>query len=431
MKRRTLCALVLLTVLAAAFFALSRAGAPAQRDPIEPVSDRDFMRAELTYDETLRTLRGTQMLTARNRTGQDLDEIVLRLYMNGMPGCSAYVSGAAFDGKAAAFSQDAEDPTVLRIACQWPDGEEIRLSWTVMIKHAKTDGAAAITLPSKAMFEGGAWRTDAYDDLADLSGAEAFDAMITLDGEIAAQMRMARDASFALLPGGSAKEKEIGGVRVCALARDSGTAAMLLAGAQDALESLMDAGFPYPFDSLTVAQGGTGREDGLALSGLIMLDADGRGEQLRRKLTRLIARQIFGVQVGSDPWNAPWLSHTLASCAEMLAYKRLRGTAAYEERLYGELELATRITRPAGVCVGASTAHFGSDSEMMQVLRDQGAAMLLGVEQAVGDDAFVRALQAYVRACAGGRGSAEALCRALEQETGSSWDGYISDMLAF
>ena len=26
------------------------------------------------------------------------------------------------------------------------------------------------------------------------------------------------------------------------------------------------------------------------------------------------ARQIFGVQVENDPWNAPWLSETLASC---------------------------------------------------------------------------------------------------------------------
>lgn len=427
-KKVWLCALLLVIAVGAALGFLKK---PEKTAPIGPVSGRDFMRASLVYDQGLRTLRGTQTMTAQNRTGENLDEIVLRLYMNGSEGCAASVSGVTVNGSSASFAQDADDPTVLRIRHSWASEAEISLGWTVMIKHAKTGGAAVVTLPSPAMHEDGAWRTDEYDALAEPSYGEAFDFTIEIDGEIAAQMRMARDASFALLPDGKVREKEVSDVQLRALAQDTGTAKALLAKAQEALGALSDAGFAYPYDTLTVAQGDTDQADGLALSGLIVLSTDEDGEQMRRRITRLIARQTFGVFVESDPWNAPWLSHTLASCAEMLAYRKIKGAAAYEERLYGELELATRLTRPAGVCVGAGVMHFGSDSEMTQVLRDAGAAMLLGIEQAVGEAAFVSALTAYVQDCGGGMGSPDALCRALERETGSSWDGYISDVLAF
>lgn len=430
MKKRIICAAI--AVLAAAALAVCFGGKTGGKPAaIQPAPDRDFMRASLTYDEGLRTLRGTQTLIAENRTGEDLEEIVLRLYMNGMDGANAAVSGVTMNGKALSFSQDADDPTVLTIDYPWQSGEGIELSWTVMLKHGRSDGAAVITLPSLAMYEDGAWRTDAYDVLAEPSYAEAFDYVIELNGEIAAQLRMARDASF-VIPGEAEESvKEVSGVRIRVLACDAGAARVMLNQTEKALKSLSDAGIAYPYDALTVVQGETGREDGLALSGLIVLDADDGSEQLRRRITRLIARETFGIYVESDPWNAPWLSHTLASCAEMLAYRELRGAAAYEERLYGEMELATRLTRPAGVCVGAGTAQFGSDSEMTQVLRDQGAAMLLGIEQAVGEEAFVSALNAYVQACAMKTGSYDALCDALAQESGSSWDGYISDMLAF
>lgn len=102
------------------------------------------------------------------------------------------------------------------------------------------------------------------------------------------------------------------------------------------------------------------------------------------------------------PWNAPWLSETLASCVELMAYRQREGDAAYEKRFYDEIEIATRLTRPHGVVIGASTEHFGGDGEMTQVLRDAGAANLMGIEQAVGQEAFIRALQTYIAENAGG-----------------------------
>ena len=432
-RKRIAIAGALLAVLLAALILAGTAGRRGGKQPEEigPADGRDFVRAVLDYDAGTRTLRGTQTMTLTNRTGVLLEEIVLRAYMNGWDGAQVLVSGASVGGEAVSLAQDADDPTVLRAACNWAPGETMELTFTLRIKHAKADGAALIQLPGLAMWENGAWREDEYDALADPSYAAPFDYTVRVDGETAAQMRGARDASFALAAGVKTRSRSVGSVQVTAMAQDASTAGTLLAQTRAALESLAAIGLPYPYDALTVVQSDTGREDGLALSGLIALNAGADRETLRRRLTRLIARETFGILIENDPWNALWLSETLASSAELLAYRKLKGTAAYEERLYGEIELSTRLTRPYGVTVGAGTAHFGGDAEMTQVLRDQGAAMLLGIEQAVGGETFMSALQSYIRDNAGGVAAKEDLAAALREASGSSWDGYLTDGLSF
>ena len=432
-KRIAIAGALLAALLLAALILVGTAGRRGgkQAEEIGPADGQDFVRAVLDYDAGTRTLRGTQTMTLTNRTGALLEEIVLRAYMNGWHGAQVLVSGASIDGEAVSLSEDADYPTVLRAAYRWAPGETAELTFTLRIKHAKTNGAALIQLPALAIWENGAWREDEYDALADPSYATPFDFTVRVDGKTAAQMRGARDASFALDAGVKTRSRSVGDVQVTAMAQDAATAKTLLAQTKAALESLAAIGLPYPYNALTVAQSDTGREDGLALSGLLALDADADRETLRRRLTRLIARETFGILIENDPWNAPWLSETLASCAELLAYRGLKGTAAYEERLYGEIELSTRLTRPYGVTVGAGTAHFGGDAEMTQVLRDQGAAMLLGIEQAVGGETFMSALQSYIRDNAGGVAAKEDLAEALREASGSSWDGYLTDGLSF
>lgn len=419
-------ALAAVLLLAALVWAAGLRGAQ-RTEEIRPSDERDFVRAVFDYDEGTRTLRGTQTMTLTNRTGTALDEIVLRAYMNGWDGASVIVSGATVGGEAVSLREGGDDPTVLRAAHRWAPGETITLSFTLRIKHARAGGV--IQLPALAMWEDGAWREDAYDALADPSYADAFDYTVSVGGRTIAQMRGARDASFAL--GMRTRTRTIDGVQVTAAAQSTSAANALLSQGKTALASLEAIGLPYPYDALTLVQSEGVREDGLALSGLIALSAEGDKETLRRRLTRLIARETFGILVESDPWNAPWLSETLASCAELLAYRGIKGTAAYEERLYGEIELSTRLTRPHGVTVGAGTAHFGGDAEMTQVLRDQGAAMLLGIEQAVGGEMFMDALRIYIRDNAGGTAAGENLAAALREASGSSWDGYLADGLSF
>lgn len=432
---------------------------PAMRQNAE----RDSLLITAQATEDMRTLKGNMQLTTTNRTGGELTELVFRLYANGVREGSMVVSEMTIDGKETSFAPDADDSSVLRVqhALKSGDMADISLHFALTIPRgeseiARTDDSALLigALPMPAMWENGAWRTDAYDALAETSYAQPVDIRMALtvpekvnaafggawtdeqqngDGTktLTMQLEGARDISLAMRAGGSMRQAMSGDILVTALAENSRTAARLLEAACKALEAVESVGLAYPFPSLTVVQAQSGHEDGTIGTALLAVDGTKKGDALLQQLTRLCARQIFGVQVENDPWNAPWLSQTLASCVELLAYRGCEGDAAYEKRFYSEVEVAMRLTRPHGVNVGASTEHFGDDSEMTQVLRDQGAASLMGIDTAVGGEAFIRALQIYADENAGGTGSLEKLESALEQATGSAWDGYLSDMLAF
>lgn len=463
-KNALLLTALLILLAAGCAFALSREPkAVMMNEPaLAPSAERDFMSVSAKVTEDLRTVKGDMYLTATNRTGGDLSEIVLRAYPNAIQQGSMTLSGATVNGESAAIGMDSGDPSVWRIQTPWRAGETLEISWHVSLivprgesVIGRTDDSALLigALPMPAMWENGAWRTDEYDELAETSYGQAADIQLALTvpkGVLAAfggawvgktdngdgtrtltmQLSGAREISFALRTDGAMRQTTVDGVLVTALAQNARTASRLLDIAADALEDIGQLGLAYPFPSLTVAQAKTARADGAVGSALIAVDADAKTDALLSRVTRLCARQIFGVQVENDPWNAPWLSETPASCVELLAYRQREGEAAYEKRFYGEIEIATRLTRPRGVTIGASTERFGGDGEMTQVLRDAGAAGLMGIEQAVGQAAFLSALQRYAEQNAGRVGTLEALEAALEAATGSDWSGYLADMLA-
>ncbi len=421
--------------------------------PFDPARERMDVRLEnFSADD----VTGMQKMTAVNRTGEDLEEIVLRVYANGPEllgtGLRAVdVTGVYVGDEAAEYAFDAEDPTVLRIARPWAAGEEIELRWH--IRAPLTGDVTLLSLPVLGVFENGAWRTDAWDPLVEGSWAQAFDAEIWMEhgGDIGvlfgaavlgaddnesgcivhARMPGARDVTLLVRRKGALRSREIAGVRVSAAADGVFAAERLLDQCEAALSSLEAAGFAYPFKALTVAQMDGATADGTFASAMVFLPAEKDGEAQLQRLTRLIARQTFGVLVGSDPWQEPWLSAALASTAELMAYRARRGAAAFEERFFSQIEVATRLTRPYGVTVGAGIDRFGGESEMAQVLRDQGAAMMLGLETAMGGEAFFSALGAYVRDHAHGVATRASLEAALREASGSDWSGYLEDELNY
>lgn len=425
-------------------------------------SERDRMTITAGILADLRTISGEQTLTATNRGEDTRSQIALRLYANSIQEGSASVNSVTVNGMAVTPSMSSDDPSVVYLAWEWAPGETIELAWHFSVtlpiqggiigredEHALGVGV----LPVLAAYEDGQWRNDVPDELGETSYGEAFDYEMTFSapdsvhavfgGTLAAAsrdtdsdmmvysvwMQGARDISLALSTSGVLRQREIDGVLVSVLADDGIEASRLLANAKKAIEQLSAVGLAYPFASLSVVQAETGREDGVAGSGLIALSPVSNTEQRLRQFTRLAARQMFGILVESDPWNTPWLSRSLASAVELLGYRARKGESAYTTRFYDEIEIATRVTRPFGVTVGASVEAFGGDAEMTQVLRDEGAAMLLGIEQAVGEEAFLEALRLYVQENASGFGTQEKPEAALLAATGSDWSGYLADQL--
>ena len=461
MKKRGWMAAALLLVcgmLAAGLF-LARGGR-VQFSPAQTFAgERNRMTVSASVTEDLRTVKGSMKLEAVNRTGGALEEIVLRTFADTMQENSLHIGAVRVNGGEAEF--DRQEPSVLRIKQSWEPGERVTLecdfALTVRMGEdmlGRTEERAVLlgALPTLAVWEDGGWRTDELDVLAEPSYAEAFDLDIALnlpkgvqaafggamisdeqneDGTHTqtAQMDGARDVSFLLFAEGKLRQKQVQHVLISAYDETGKEAGALVQSAEKALNALEKIGLSYPFPSLTLVRGGMGKEDGMSLSGLVIASEDAEGKTLDRQVMRLTARQIFGILVESDPWKAPWLSQTLASTVELLGYRAEKGEAAFEKRFFNDVEIATRLTRPHGVNVGAGVEAFGDDHEMTQVLRDQGAAGLIGIAKAAGEDNFLRALGRYAQENAGGFGSADALLEALKAETGSSWDGYLFDIL--
>ena len=416
---------------------------------------RDVLRGEVSL-EALQSGRVTGELVFRavNRTGRDQTTAVLRT----LAGTSARVtlSDVTVNGEAAVCRAD-EDGLSAEIRLSWPAGEavDIRFRFELTVPegaypvgtHGNTT-LAVCALPTLATWNGEAWDTD-VDALMETGYAEAFDCELRFhpasgqrpvfggaaveagEGFCTVRMTGARDVSFAVTRGGIVRTRAIGGVQVSALAGSGAQANRLLDAAGTALDSLDRVGIAYPFATLAVVQADTGFEDGVIGSGLVALAGEKDHEALVQRLTRLIARQTFGISVENDPFSAPWLSVSLASACELLAFRQRRGEAAYEERFMETVDIASRLTRPRGVTVGASADRFGSDAEMTQVLRDQGGAMLMGIETAVGQEVFMQVLNRYAEDNAGRIAGQAQLERALLEVTGSAWDGYLSDELTY
>ena len=259
MKKRLLIGiglLIAILLLGAWRLEARRSGQALVELPIESDGQRDFLRADLRYDEGTRTLRGTQTITAANRTDSAFSEMVLRLYPDEGSEASVEVTGIKANGLSVRGERDEEDNSLLRIALDWLPGQTVELSFSLMLKHPKADGASIITLPSPATSDGGAW--------------PAFDYTVTLDEknqEHTIQMQHARDVSFVLFSGGKTKHRQIGGVQVTAMAASAAQAGKLLDYAQTAMESLEQIGLCYPFARLTVVQMDTGKADGEAFPG--------------------------------------------------------------------------------------------------------------------------------------------------------------------
>jgi len=461
MKKHVIRAAVLLAALAAVFLACglwyARGAAPLTTGDIRMrfQEGQDFIHAAGQIDED-GMLEIGQTFYLTNRTGVALGEIVLRLYANGS--CVAVPESASINGEECDALLDEEDATLLRIARPWAEGEEIELTLSLSIAADPSAQIAVIPLPVLAQIQDGQWRTEPWDALAGTIGAPAMDGYLDIlcpeelsvvfSGEaghlgappgsqkgvrsIMAHTESARGMILAVSGNACVRWRAIGGVAVSAMAENVLQANRLLDCAQAALESLDAIGLDYPFPSLSIVGAQPVSADGDVYSALIVPGTQGGRESLVRRMTRLIARQTFGVSAGYDPWNEPWLSHTLASAAELLAYRQRRGETAYETRFFEEVEVATRLTRPYGVTVGAGIDRFGSDAEMTQVLRDQGGAMMMGIGEAIGHyDVLAHALYVYAQDAAGGMGSRQSLEAALESVSGIDWTGYLNDELSY
>ena len=445
--------------------------------------DEMEIEAKLNPDERTVTVR--QRLTLCNRTGEKQNAVVLRTWPNAFQSmdtspCTAeekryeqfypdgFSSGALVIGRAQAagetvvhrYTDAAKTVLMVPVPGGWEAGQqtEVELEYTLQLPRMAYRfgvwndvyalGNAFIT---PAVWQDGAWRTDAYAPVGDpfVTDCANYTVAITVpDGYVCAgsgcptvekakKERVYRFHSpavrdFALVIGKrfhTAQALE-GDVLITACASSASDAREMLRYARKALQIYESLWGEYPYPAYTLAQiamplGGM-EYPALAMISDEMLAQGGR--ELEYLIAHETAHQWWYALVGSDGWNQPWQDEALCEFGVLEYAEQVYGAAERGDLEQTRVQSAMRVTVPQGATPGAPLSAFGSISEYSLVVYNRGAACMCALDRMLpeGLNPFLRA---YAQQYAFQRATREDFETLLAQVTGEDLSPMIRDYL--
>ncbi len=445
MKKRTLAALALAVAAAATLWL-------AIRQPAEPVISAGLLQAaegldEITISAKLnaeeRSVSVVQTLQLTNRTGQNQDAAVLRTwpnafqtadtspcaaeedgyslyYPNGFSSGSLVMAHAEANGQSVLYRYTDEAKTVLKVPVPggWQDGEtvELELTYTVYVPQMayrfgvwQDIWALGNAFAIPAVWEDGAFRTDAYASVGDpfVSDCANYTVTVTVpegyvcaagadaaaEGNVYACRALAvREFALVISPKFKTAQTVHNGVQITACAVNAAQAKELLKYGKKALDTYSEAFGSYPYPSYTLAQvsfphGGM-EYPALSMISTDLLDTGGR--ELEYAVAHETAHQWWYAVVGSDSWNQPWQDEALAEFSLLEYAKKQYGLSERNDLEQSRMESAMRVTVPQGVTPGAPLDYFPSMSMYKLVVYDRGAACLCALDRTVDLNGFLR-----------------------------------------
>jgi len=485
MKKRYLFVIGLAVLIAAAFWLGSSRPSAAQPSPELLAAaeglDEIVISAKLNAEE--RSVSVNQTLRLINRTGQDQDAAVLRTWPNAFQSmdtspCAAedswfgryypggFSSGALVMAHAEANGQNVlyrytdEAKTVLKVPVPggWQAGAiaELKLTYTLqMPQMAYRFGVwddiwalgNAFAIP--AVWEDGAFRTDAYASVGDpfvsdcanytvtvtvpkeyVCAGSASPTVETADGQsiYSFDALAVRDFALIISPQFETAQAVQDGVLVTAYAVTASQAREMLKYGRKALETYSEAFGAYPYPSYTLAQVSF-PHGGMEYPGLSMISADllsAGGRELEYAVAHETAHQWWYAVVGSDGWRQAWQDEALAEFSLLKYAEKHYGRAEREDLEQSRMESALRVTVPQGVTPGAPLDYFPSMSLYKLVVYDRGAACLCALDRTVPLDGFLRD---YYQNYAFQRASREHFEQQLFASTGEDLTPLLRDYL--
>lgn len=443
----------------------------------------DLIRVEAALDPDSRTLTVVQELQVVNRTGQAQDAVVLRSWSGAYlaeetsPAASAELYSACYpqgfnpggltlvkaylNGGATIWRWLDEASTVLAIPADWQEGQSatVTLHYTVQIPlcasrfgYADSTFMLGNVFPTPAVWQRGAWRTDAYCAIGDpfLSECANWEVALTVpEGWQAAASvwaepekdggawtyrftgRAMRDFALVVSNRLVSVQGMRDGVLVTAYARTEKAARELLKYARQALHTCGSRWGEYAWPTYTVT-GAAMPLGGMAYPGLAMISADviaEGGTLLEYTLAHETAHQWWGAMVSSDGWYQPWQDEALCEYAFADYADDWYGPDERERVAFERFETALRITIPRGVTPGSPIDYFGDLTEYSQVVRQRGAAMWMALETHLGKAQLDAALREYQAQYRFRNASREDLTEVLSQHAGHDVSGLMLDYL--
>lgn len=392
----------------------------------------------LSLDTTEQRVDGQQVVVFPNRTGQELEEIVFRLYPN-LPQYAGSVSiGPVWvGGERGTSSQRAGDTSlVIPLTQPLPPQATVTVSMTFTIKiPERADGYALFghsqgiwsisdAYPLLAVHNGATWHEDVAPFHGDAVFADAalYEVSLTLPSTLtlAATGSVVSDS---LNGDGQRVYRIIGGpfrqfawvasesylvaettacgvsVRSYYLPGDesAGQAALTLAAAS--LRVYYDAFGPYPFPEMTVAAAPLAHF-GMEYPGLNLIGLDlyrDKRAELENRLAHEIAHQWWYAQVGNDQVNTPWLDEGLAEYSIATYYRQVFGEARANTLVNQRwlVPYQTAVENGYDAVVNQPSSAFGREYEVMVYAK--AALFFDAVRQEVGPDTYKAILGEYIR----------------------------------
>jgi aminopeptidase N len=399
----------------------------------------------LALDLPDQRVEGRQQVTVPNRTGDDLEEIVFRLYPN-LPqyGGNVAIGPVWVDGQRGTSSLRAADTSlVIPLAQPLPPEASVTISLTFGIDIPRRDKGYVLfgesqgvwslpdAYPLLAVHDSSAVRSSSgsawYEDLAPPHGDAVFAEAATYE------VSLTLPPTLTLVTTGSVVDEHVdkkgqrvyhivGGplrefawlasadyivdettasgtvVRSYYLPGDEAAGQSALHTAAAALRVYSNAYGAYPFAEMTVAEAPLGHF-GMEYPGLSLIGIDlyrDRREGLEDRLAHEIAHQWWYSQVGNDQVNTPWLDEGLAEYS----------TATYYRDVYGQARANTLINQrwlvpyQAAVEEGYDTvvnqpsAAFGPEYEV--IVYGKAALFFDALRQRLGDDVYQAVISEYL-----------------------------------
>ena len=448
-------------------------------------ADMDSISVDAKLNDEKSLLTATQTMVLTNRSGEDLDRIVLRSYSGayltedtspaatdelydvcypegfsagGLMMDKTYVNGEAFTY---IWSDDAKTVLTLMLEDSWAAGETITLELQYHVNIPVCAGRFGVyngiwslgnVFPTLAVREDGAWRTDDYGSIGDPFQSDCANWSVTLtlpQGYTVAatdyvQASTADNQQTYAFTAHAVRDFEVvfgkdlqqlsgmeGNTLVIACAKDRSRAKDMLKYAKQALRSFEKRYGEYVYPSLTVTESAYVL-NGMAYPRLTFIsqtNVEAGGQTLEYAVVHEVAHQWWYAMVGSDSIYQAWQDESLCEYSLMDYIGDYYGTDERDTAIYQRIETALRITISRDITPGSPITYFNDQTEYLQVAQRRGAALWIALENYFGQDGLDSLLQDYVQRYRFSSATREELTELISDHAGVDLSELMADYL--
>lgn len=405
-----------------------------------------------SYDITLRlnpedhTLAITEIIDYRNDTGETLDSLVLRTWLNAYqseeysPAATeefydaCYPNGfspgflnlydISWNGEQMPWAYLDDAQTALKISIPaLADGKEgqLKIRCVAVIPQCAhrtgwTDAGYQLgnVLPVLSLYENGGWRAEEYWPIGDPFVGECANFSVTLytpegyipacsapliqekNGSWTGKILSARDIALCISPAYKTASSQVQGIWIHSFAQTDAGARRALGYARQAVEIFSALYGAYPYPSLTICSVDF-PFGGMEYPGLCMLAEnlylESQKDTLELAVAHETAHQWFYALVGSDQYHQPWQDEAICEYAALRYVQECYGQGSFETLKYYRVDAPMQEWIAGNLTPGSPIDYFSNLNDYAAVVYGRGAALMLALDEMLpqGVDAFLRA----------------------------------------